>query len=371
MKGNKGVSIAAVVITMVFVFTLMASGLPQRAISAVTIDGTKYSIAQYHLYYYNEYYDFLTEHSGEDLTEMGLYTNSRLHRQESPYGMTWDEYFKTGAIDKMVERTVLCNAAEEAGYSLSEEGQEKLQEEHSGVQAATAASGLNKEQDYLQHLYQPGVTVDSYYEEFERGLLADEYKQKLIKEEFTPTEQEVQERADQSESGDAYTADLLVIKLTAPTDRYSEVLEDRQTNNLKTRTENIMSAFEKNTASVKAQISSDAVSADASQEAFQVLVNNFSEEESETGGLHEGVRTGDYSDNVDQWLSGDRQAGDTFVDITDDGEAYIFYYVKKGEQEKIIDAREALIDEAYNSWLEEKKANVAVSENEIGLRIAR
>ena len=371
MKGNKGVSIAAVVITMVFVFTLMASGLPQRAFTAVTIDGTKYNVAEYHLYYYDEYYDFLSEHAGEDLTEMGLYTNSRLHRQESPYGMTWDEYFKKGAIDKMVERTVLCDAAEEAGYTLSEDGQEKLEEEHSGVQAATTASGLTKEKDYLQHLYQPGVTVESYYQEFERGLLADEYKQKLIDEEFTPTEKEVEERAAQSETGDAYTADLLVIQMSVSADRYSETLEDRQLDNLKQRTENVMKAFEEGNASIRNQISGDALSSDASQEVFQVLVNNFSEEDSETNGFHEGVRSGDFSANVDAWLAGDRSEGDTFTDITEDGTAYIFYYVKKGEQEKIIDAREALINEAYNSWLDEKKADLAVTENTIGLRIAR
>lgn len=371
MKTSRGVSIAAVVITMIFVFTLMASGLPQRAITAVTIDGTKYNVAEYHLYYYDEYYDFLSEHAGEDLTEMGLYTNSRLHRQESPYGMTWDEYFKSAAVDKMTERDILCKAADEAGYSLSQAGQEALEEEHEGVQAATTASGLTKEKDYLQHLYQPGVTVESYYQQFERGLLADEYKQKLIDEEFTPTEKEIEERAAQSETGDAYTADLLVIQMSVSADRYSETLEDRQLDNLKQRTENVMKAFEEGNASIQNQISGDAVSADASQEAFQVLLNNFSEEDSETNGLHEGVRSGDFSANVDAWLAGDRSEGDTFTDITEDGTAYIFYYVKKGEQEKIIDARKALIEESYTSWLDEKKADLTVTENTIGMRIAR
>ncbi len=373
MKTSRGVSIAAVVITMIFVFTLMASGLPQRAITAVTIDGTKYSVAEYHLYYYNEYYDFLSEHADEDLTEMGLYTNSRLHRQESPYGMTWDEYFKSAALEEMTERDILCKAAEEAGYRLSQEGQEKLEEEHEGVQAATTASGLTKEKDYLQHLYQPGSTVESYYKEFERGLLAGEYKQKLIDEEFTPSEKEVEERAAQSETGDAYTADLLVIQMSVSPDRYSETLEDRQMDNLKIRTENVLKAFEEGNASIQAQSSGDAAlaSADASQEAFQVLVNNFSEEESETNGLHQGVRSGDFSESVDAWLAGNRSEGDTFTDISEDGKAYIFYYVKKGEQEKIIDARNALIQEAYTSWLDEKKQDITIKENTIGMRIAR
>lgn len=359
MKGNR-TSIIAVIVTMVAVFCLMASGLPQRFFTAVTIGDTDYSVAQFRLYYYNEYYDFLLDHTEDDLTSMGLLSNSRLHRQESPYGMSWFEYFKQGAEDEMVERYILEQEAINAGYTLSEEGLAAVAEEHDMIVYLTAQSGLNDEKDYLQRLYQPGTTVDSYYEEYERGVLAEEYKQILIEEYFTPSESEVEALAESyaAESADAYSADIAVIRMDAKADRFSETVEDRQIENLRIRGQNLLADFEET---------------DGSYETFLAYAASYSEEvDVETnGGLHKGVRSDDYPLEVAAWYTdASRKAGD--VTLINTGESvYLIYYVDQGEKESILDARASLTEDAYVAFLEEKKASLEIKEHFFGMRIAR
>ncbi len=400
MKRNS-TSIWAVIFTMVGVFALIASGLLQRAFTAVTIGDEKYNVAQYHIYYYNEYYQYLADHSGEDLTKQGLYSNSRMHRQQSPYGMSWGDYFRKNAESKMEEQYVLCQAAEDAGYALSDSGEEKLEAEKTRMEQLAANSGLKKVKDYLQHVYQPGVTEKMYYTEYEKGLLADEYKQVLVKQQFTPSQDEVEAYAQQKESGDAYTANILLLQMEAPIDRFSQEVGQTQLDNLDKREDNIMAAFEekggdeaafrelaadfsgKSTASdaITAEMSGDASSSESSDAAASTSesADAISTSSGDASGnasyeIHN-LRSSNtaYPQEIVSWAtSASRVPGDmTTVKSSDGSKVYIAYYVSRGEKESLVNAREALIKQAYSKWLEQQESSITVKEDFLGMRFAR
>ncbi len=358
MKKLEKRSVFTLCILLMAVCALFVSGLPQKIVIAETIGDYEVSGAEYQLYYYREYYDYLAEHAGEDLSARGLYTNSKHHRQESPYGMTWDEYFEMLAQNTLQEQYILCLAAEEAGYTLSEDGENTLAAEWESIAALAEECGLDSGEEYLKEVYGAGVTLELYETMCRRELLAAEYKE-ILSEDMAPTEEDIVSYLETHASGDAgNAADVVFIVMSAEADRYTQEVTERQEENLKIRCDHLLEAFEE---------------AGGTAEAFCELAALYSEETdaSITLGVHEDARGDSDPESVADWYTDTtRQEGDVTV-IFEGTQAYLLYYLEKGESLAVLCARESIVNERIEAYLEEAREQYPVEGNALGLRIAK
>ena len=64
-------TVLIIVVPLMLVLLLLNTGLLQRQLPAVSIGARSYTVAQFHYYLYNAYYDFVNEHA-EELDQLGL-----------------------------------------------------------------------------------------------------------------------------------------------------------------------------------------------------------------------------------------------------------------------------------------------------------
>jgi len=173
-------TVVAIVLVIVFAFVFIYnSALPSKMATGVTIDGEKYTVAQLNYYYsasymnfYNTYYAYLS---------YGLFFDPSLSLSTQAYSvdMTWRDYFIEQAIDNMTEIQILCNAAEAAGYTLSEEEQAEYEAMIESIRTSWQSLGYSSLKQYLALNYGKGVDMSIIEEEVYRTYLASSYSQYL------------------------------------------------------------------------------------------------------------------------------------------------------------------------------------------------
>ncbi|MCR5785418.1 MAG: hypothetical protein K6G40_07245 [Eubacterium sp.] len=356
-KIEKNITLIGAVLVMA-VCALFVSGIPQSIVIAENIGDYSVSAAEYKLYYYWEYYDYISEHADEDLTSQGLYTNSKLHKQESPYGMSWDEYFNMLAKETLQEEIILCDVAKNGGYVLSEEGIEELEKEKESIAQQTEECGLSSEEKYLKKVYSSAVTPELYYEAYERSLLAKEYKNILL-DSISITQDELEEYISENEIEDeGYAADVVIILINAESDRYTGEVTERQMENLKIRCENILEKF---------------YEMGNKQSNFEELAAAYSQEEdvSVTRGVKKELMNDKYPEAVCDWYSDENRISGDITTVIDNTTAYIIYYINQGDKISNIKAETALKQELYEEYLQSKKEQYPIGEKELGMLIAK
>ena len=123
-------TIVAVVLVIFFAFIFIYnSNWPSRHLTAVTIDGKDYSVAQANYYYSAAYMSFYNSYA--DYMNYGLFfdPNESLDDQEYSEGMSWRDYFRDAAVQNMAQIQMFCDEAEAAGFTLSEEDQAAYDEQ--------------------------------------------------------------------------------------------------------------------------------------------------------------------------------------------------------------------------------------------------
>ena len=179
-KTNIQYSIVAAILVIVFAFIFIYnSALPSRHTTAVTIDGEKYTVAQLNYYYstsyisfYNNYYDYIS---------YGMFfdTSKSLKDQMYTVDMSWRDYFLQSAVDSMTEVQILNKAAEEAGFTLSEEDQAAYEEAVASIETNWSSLGYSSLKQYLNMNYGKGVDMDLVKQEMYRTYVASAYSQYL------------------------------------------------------------------------------------------------------------------------------------------------------------------------------------------------
>ena len=180
-KAMRGYYIAGVVLVLLIaVVILLNSSLMLTSFSAVKVGDTSYNAAEFNYYYYNAYYSIAPYAS-----YMGLDTTQPLSTQQYSEDMTWQDYLQQEALNSLVTTTARYDAAVEAGYTLTEEDQQTIDEAVSSMEEAAATYEMSVK-DFMTDLYRKMV---------EREVLASGYATQIM-DSYTYTQDQLEEEYD-------------------------------------------------------------------------------------------------------------------------------------------------------------------------------
>ena len=179
-KTNIQYSIVAAILVVVFAFIFIYnSALPSRHTTAVTIDGEKYTVAQLNYYYSTNYNSFYNNYYSYISYGMFFDTSQSLKDQMYTVDMSWRDYFLQAAVDNMTEVQILNKAAEEAGFTLSEEDQASYEDAVASIETSWSDLGYSSLKQYINMNYGKGVDMDLVRQELYRTYVASAYSQYL------------------------------------------------------------------------------------------------------------------------------------------------------------------------------------------------
>lgn len=186
--------IGAVVVILAAALLIWDSGVIQRSATVATIEGEKITGAQVAYYYYdNEIIQTAQSYSQWGITDYPFDLSkpadeqtiteaaaTELGLEDIHVGKTYHEYFLEIAFDNLRQEYTLLKAAKEAGYTLSDDGKDKIDSEMDAIDdtcdqyLAYYGADLTSTA-YLQMIYGSSMTEKNYRSCLENSQLASEF----------------------------------------------------------------------------------------------------------------------------------------------------------------------------------------------------
>lgn len=152
--------------------------------TALKVGEKTYSAAELDYYYYSSYNGVSSYAS-----YYGLDTSKSLKEQEIYSGTTWYDYFRDNAKNTLTNVAVLIQEAEKAGYSLSEEGRQTVEDNLQELKDTCKENGYSVAY-YLNATYGEYMNYATYEKVITDNQLAQEYETKM-KESFEQSDKDV------------------------------------------------------------------------------------------------------------------------------------------------------------------------------------
>ena len=180
------------------------SGIREKNTIAYTVGDHKINNVEMNYFYLDAVNNFYSTY-GSYASMFGLDTTVALDQQtyDEGAGTTWADYFLTNAKDNAKSVYALADAAEAAGYTLSEEELTSVETNVSNIQGYAAIYGYSNADQYLEAMYGNGASVDSYLEYAKLTTLANSYYASYG-ESLTYSDADL--RAAEAENYDAYSS---------------------------------------------------------------------------------------------------------------------------------------------------------------------
>ena len=217
-------TLVAIVLVVFFAFIFIYnSSWPSRHMTAVTVDGTDYSVAQANFYYSNSYMNFYNNYATYINYGMFFDPQQSLADQDYGDGMSWRDFFRDSAVQDMAQIKMLCDEAEAAGFTLSEDQQALFDQQYEAL--TTNWSSLNYEslQQYINLNYGKGVDEEMLHDELYRTFLASAYAES-VRDSFNYTTAELDDHyAEEADQMDQIS--YIAYTVSAPVDE-TEPAED-------------------------------------------------------------------------------------------------------------------------------------------------
>lgn len=326
--------VGVIIAVFVVLIVLLNTNLLYTGTTAMTIGDYEFTNAQYQ-YYYNTAYNNFTYQYQSYLSFIGLNTNADLDDQEVNTGMltalgvampkslsgddapetfTWDDYFRESALENMVQVTAIYDAATKAGYTLSEEDSEAIDDAMDTYATLAENYNLRGADGYLAATYGKGVDSALVRELLERAYIAEDYSQDVFDGfEYTPEELNAyyDENAD---AFDALTLDYYLV--SAEREEVTTTNDDGEEETNEEVTDATMAAAKEIADRIAAAVEdgedfAETVSDEIEDAEINELVNVFGYTVSSS-----------FSDDFSEWvLSADRAEGDVGV-IEAEGSGY-------------------------------------------------
>ena len=165
--------IAAVVVVLVAALLIWDSGVFQRHMAAYEVNGQSFTVTDIDYYFYNEYNSVYSYAS-----YYGLDTSVSLKEQEISDGQTWYDYLLENALTSLDEVGALLSAAQEEGYTISDEAQENVDAAMDTLRSTAESYGVTVG-NYLSSVYGRFMTTSAYEKALTQQYLAQDYAQHL------------------------------------------------------------------------------------------------------------------------------------------------------------------------------------------------
>lgn len=330
-----------IVVTAFLVFTLVVVLLSTPVLyglTAVNCGNYAFSTADFNYFYsntYNNYYQTYSSYYGES----------------AQYFMPGTETMNEYALESIHDVAVLAAAAAEAGYTLSEEGQETVETAKSGVEMISELQRVSKGR-YLRASYGAGVNMKTFLRNVELSTIAMEYET-VMRESFQYDEATLE--AHYAENRDDYDFFYYNSYFIA-----GNVVEDDP----ETDEDETVDA-ETALAEAKAQ-AEDFQKRLKAGESFAALTYEFSGENEAYSGETAGYTTvagKNLASSFKDWLLDDsRKAGDTHIAETESG-CYVLEFIARDNNDYAsVNVRHILIEpEAVPADAEDPEAAAAAA----------
>ena len=211
--------IAAVVAVFAVAMLVLNSGLLQRSVAAVTVNGNKFTAADMQYYYNMEYATEVGNSQTYAMYGMPYSFDYTVDPAKQVYdeatGQTWDDYFVEKAKDSVTYVVALSDAAEKAGHTLSENGQKTLDGILSNLDTAWIGS-YNSREAFMRANYGSYMTYDRFVELLEMEVMASDYLT-AVAEGMVYDEADYQAYyAEHADALDTYTVSRFVVQARVP-----------------------------------------------------------------------------------------------------------------------------------------------------------
>lgn len=181
---NKVIAVVAALAILVAFVLVFNSDLLYSGVTAITINGRDYTVTDFNYYYISAISSYQQEMENMYGSYYGMMMPTftiplRDQSYESDAGDTWADYFTDIAFDTMLEVSMLCDKAEEAGYELTDDDVERIEDLMATLEAQAEASGYANLGSYMVYNYGKGMTEEIYRENVTRRVLAESYSQSV------------------------------------------------------------------------------------------------------------------------------------------------------------------------------------------------
>ena len=318
-KIKRNYTIGGVVIAvLVLVIVVLNTNLFYTVFPAVKVGDESFTAAEYNYFYYTGYNNFMNTYG--DYASYMIDSSVPLDEQMYDDEKTWADYFREAAFNNMQRITAVAEAADEAGYTLSDEARDQVEAALDSLPSIAEQSGAGSVKSYLAVTYGRGCSEKTLEDMMLLSSLAAEYAESVYNG-FSYTDEEL-ETYYTDNADDLDVIDYSFYFASGAADEESD-----------TDSETAMKA---------AKDMADAIAADtADEESFTEAVAEYADGAEPTRNSSPGSSlSADYS----EWLlSSDRQSGDVTVIETDTGYYALLYRDRDDNHYNMVSVRHILI----------------------------
>lgn len=186
-------AIGIVAVIIVAILLVWNSGILVRNSTAATVGDEKYDTAELAFYYKNVESQMLQQAQSYAAYGIDMGYDANLSPSEQFYneeeGTTYADYFLDSALEQIQRVTILCHEAEAADYTLSEDGQQIIQDNMDSLYTYSLQNNTT-ETAYLHMVYGKFMNKSLFKDIISKTVLADEYAAAKA-EEFTYSDEEL------------------------------------------------------------------------------------------------------------------------------------------------------------------------------------
>ena len=164
-------AIGVIIAILVVILLVWHSGIFQRGATALTVDGRNYNVNDVEYYFYAAMVESYSNGASFDPQ-----TDLREQYVDEEQTQTYYDYFLEQAITDLTEVAAVENAAEEAGYTFTDEDQATVDNSIAYMKSYAAQLGASSFEGYLRSTYGKYMTVGAYEDCVRRDVLVSSYK---------------------------------------------------------------------------------------------------------------------------------------------------------------------------------------------------
>lgn len=161
--------VGAVVLVAAIALLVWNSGLLQRSMTALDVNGAKYTAADVQYYYSSIYKNY----SGSYYFDPNTSVKKQVYDQES--GQSWYDFMLDQAVQTLTNNTALAARAEAEGFALTDESQARLDSFLTQLDSGWAGGGFTSRAAFIKANFGPYMTYDRLTALARQEFLAADY----------------------------------------------------------------------------------------------------------------------------------------------------------------------------------------------------
>lgn len=166
------IGLAVIVFAVVLMF--WNSGLLQRNLTALDLNGTKYSAADVQYYYNSIYASYANQYAFDPSTSV----KKQVYQEEAQ--MSWYDYLLDQALKNLRDNAALSAKAKAEGFSITPESQTELDAFLAQLNTAWLSYGYNSREAFIKASFGTYMTYDRLAELVGMEYLAGDYAQSKL-----------------------------------------------------------------------------------------------------------------------------------------------------------------------------------------------